>query len=341
MKLKKQLADLYNEIRIKEESEPLREKRGILQNDIIKYLPEEMQLHNIDLNASDIKIFDQGSYKYNTTIKTPIIDRDVAVVIPLDISEYTDPRKIKKYLKNALSHVSARTVTIKEPCVNVAYYEDGEEWMHIDLPLYAEHRGNLYLARGREFSDNNSWEIADPDGLNDDLCGKINGNNQLRRVIRFIKKWKYEKYKNSTLSHEVPPSIGITYLACDHFTEVTTDEGDDDLTAIYQVMSDIKDSFILSYDIYGNMVKADITRRLTVEPYSDIFEKMKDSSDTYGVTFYNRLSDAVKNLKDAINVESEHDAGVYVQKVFGNDFIVPPKNVSSASTLSKKEHSFG
>ena len=340
MKLKKSLADLYNEIRIQEESEPLREKREILQNDITKYLPEEMQSHDIDLNASDIRIFDQGSYKYHTTIKTSVIDRDVAVVIPLDISKHTDPRKIKKYLKNALSHVSTRTVTIKEPCVNVAYYEDGEEWMHIDLPLYAEYQGNLYLARGREFSDTYSWEPADPDGLNDDLCNQINGNDQLRRVIRFIKKWKYEKYKNSTLSHEIPPSIGITYLVCDHFLKVSTDEGDDDLTAIYQVMSNIKNCFEVSYDIYGN-IKADITRCLTVKPYSDIFKKMKDSSDTYCVTFYNKLSDAVKNLRDAINVESEHDAGVYVKNVFGDDFIVPPKNVSSALTFSKKEHGFG
>lgn len=41
-----------------------------------------------------------------------------------------------------------------------------------------------------------------PKGLNDDLCGKINKNEQLRRVIRYIKKWRNDKYENSTLDHE-------------------------------------------------------------------------------------------------------------------------------------------
>lgn len=339
MKLKKQFSEFYDEIMIKNESEPLREKREILQKDIEDKFPDVLASHNIELKKSDIEIFDQGSYKYHTTIKATVIDRDVAVMIPLDINQYPDTRKIKGYLRDAIDLVS-RTVDIKEPCVNVAYFEDGEEWMHIDLPLYAVHDGNVYLARGREFADNFSWEIADPKGLNQDLCDKINGNAQLRRIIRYIKKWRNEKYTNSTLDHEIPPSIGLTYLACDCFQEVSSSEGEDDLMALQQTMRAIKDMFILTKD-NGIIVKADITRNLPVEPYTDIFKIMKESSDSYGVRFYNRLSKAVQNLTDAVNVESEHDAGVYVQKVFGDEFEVPPKQASSVSTSSKKEQSFG
>ena len=92
--------------------------------------------------------------------------------------------------------------------------------LHIDLPLYAKHDGKVYLARGREASieGNYSWEPADPKGLNDWLIDRINGNQQLRRSIRYIKKWKQEKYRNSTLDHEIPPSIGITLIAIDCFT---------------------------------------------------------------------------------------------------------------------------
>lgn len=125
MKLKKQFSDFYDAIRIKEESQKLKEKREILQKDVEQRFPDEMKSHDIKLNKSDIEIFDQGSYTYNTTIKAPVIDRDVAVKIPLDIDDNPDPRKIKGYLYDALDYVAAREVSIKEPCVNVAYYENG------------------------------------------------------------------------------------------------------------------------------------------------------------------------------------------------------------------------
>ena len=261
-------------------------------------------------------------------------------MILLDIEEYSDPRKIKGYLRDAMNYVVARTVKIKEPCVNVSYYENGVEWMHIDLPLYAKCDDKVYLARGREFAEKYSWEIADPKGLNDDLCGKINKNEQLRRVIRYIKKWRNDKYENSTLDHEVPPSIGLTYLACDCFISSVTSEGEDDLRALQQTMLNMKNRFTLTYED-GKLMKADISRYLPVEPYTDIFQKMKDSSDSYGVTFYNHLSTAVQNLTDAINVESEHDAGNCVKKVLGEEFKVPERQASSTIIQNKKEHSFG
>lgn len=339
MKLKKQFKDFYNEIRITSESEALKEKREILQKDIEDKFPDELKKHNIELNKSDIEVFDQGSYHLHTTIKNNVIDRDVAVMIPLNIEDNPDPRKIKVYLSDALSYVSARTVSIKEPCINVAYYEDGEEWMHIDLPLYAKYNDKIYLARGRTTGTNYSWEPADPRGLNDDLFNKISGNDQLRRIIRYIKKWKNEKYKNSTLDHEVPPSIGLTYLACDCFVEATTSEGDDDLISLQQTMSAIENKFLKTYE-NDELVKVEISRYLTVEPYSDIFEKMR-CSDDYCMTFYNRFSTALQNLTDACNAASEHDAGKCVKKVFGDEFIVPPKETNTSYVRSKKEHGFG
>lgn len=340
MKLKKQFEDFYNEIRITDESKPLKEKREILQSDIESKLPGKLKEYDIDLNKSDIEMFDQGSFKLHTTIKDTVIDRDVAVMIPLNIDDNPDPRKIKGYVRDALNYVTNRTVNIKEPCVNVTYFEDGEEWMHIDLPLYATYNGNVYLARGREYGAIYSWEPADPKGLNNDLLEKINGNEQLRRVIRYIKKWKNEKYKNSTLDHEVPPSIGLTYLACDCFVAVSSTEGEDDLSSLQQTMAAIKNKFLKTYE-NGILVKADISKYLPVTPFTDIFKTMKDASDDYGVTFYKKLDTAVQNLIDACNESSEHDAGVSVQKVFGDEFIAPPKAVSTSSASSKKEHSFG
>lgn len=284
-------------------------------------------------------MIDQGSYKCNTTISDDIVDRDVAVMIPLDIYVSSDPRKIKGYLRDTIN-IPARTVSIKEPCVRASYYENGEEWLHIDLPLYAQYENSVYLARGKEYSSDYSWESADPDGLNDYLCGQINGNAQLRRVICFIKKWRNEKYSGSTNDHEVPPSIGLTLLACECFSAQSTDDGDDDLLSLQKTMKGMLDKFTYTFDDKGNLVRT-ITKNLPVTPYTDVFKKMKDSSSTYMTTFYNRLSKAVDNLTNAVNVESAHDAGKYVQKVLGNDFTVPAKEAVAAAAQNRREHSFG
>jgi len=340
MKLKKEFSDFYSTIRIDSETNALKEKREVLQGDVESKLPGILEDNGIFITKSDIRIIDQGSYKYNTTIKDDLVDRDVAIIIPLDTSEHDDPRKIKGYLKDAVT-ISSRTITIKEPCVRVAYYEKGEEKLHIDLPLYAQDGVNMYLARGKATSSVYSWESADPEGLNNYLCDKINGNDQLRRIICFIKKWRNEKYSGSISDHEVPPSIGLTLLSCDCFSAQSTNEEDNDLLALQGTMKAILDKFSVTRDLYGNITAASISKCLPVTPYSDVFKKMKDSSSTYMVTFYERLSKAVDNLTNAVNVESAHDAGEYVQKVLGTEFTVPAKEAVTAAALNRREHSFG
>lgn len=339
MILKKEFSDFYKDIRIDSESQALRDKREVLEEDIKTKLPNIMKNHGINITKSDIRMIDQGSYKYNTTIKDKIVDRDVAVMIPLSTSIYSDSLEIKCYLRDSIN-IASRTVTIKEPCVRASYYENGEEWLHIDLPLYAEDGRSVYLARGKENGTNNTWESADPDGLNDYLCGKINGNDQLRRIICFIKKWRNVQYSGSTSDHEVPPSIGLTLLACDHFSAQSTSEGDDDLLSLQKTMKAILNQFTYSYDINMNRVWS-ITKYLPVSPYSDVFKKMKDSSSSYVTTFHDRLSKAVDNLTNAVNVESAHDAGEYVRKVLGDEFKVPPKEAVAAVAQNNREHSFG
>lgn len=339
MKLKNEFSDFYKHIRIDGEQHALIQKRTTLQGEIEDNFPEIMADHDIKLNKSDIRMIDQGSYKYNTTITSDVVDRDVAVMIPLDIEENPDPRKIKGYLRDSID-IPVRTVQIKEPCIRAAYHKNGEEYLHIDLPLYAKDGTDVYLARGKEYGTY-SWEPADPDGLNDDLCGKINGNDQLRRIICYLKKWKNEHYDNPISDHEVPPSIGLTYLACDCFEAQTTDEGDNDLLALQKTIQNICNRFSVTINGSGEAVYANISRYLPVQPYTDVFQKMRDSSSSYMVTFYKRLCKAKENLTNAVNVESDHDAAEYVVKVLGSEFTVPPKEATNRATQSKREHSFG
>lgn len=342
MKLKKQFKDFYEKIKIGTETEDLIEKRNKLQKDFESNFPEICKEHGIEINKTDIRTIDQGSYKLNTTIKSNEIDRDVAVMFPLDISVNSDPRKIKKYAKEALTIINKREPEIKEPCIKVSYKENGEEWMHIDLPLYAKYNDKVYLARGKQTSENYQWEESDPDGLNKYLLDKIKQNNQLRRIIRYLKKWKLEKYKHTPndKKNSIPPSIGLTLLACKHFVSYTENENEYDLKTLYEIINSMLNDFSLSYDLNDNIIKAEIECNLPVVPETNVFLKL-ENSDEYGITFYDRLIKAKDNLKDALNASSEHDAGKCVQKVLGEEFEVPKKQSFNTNTINSKEHSFG
>lgn len=167
----------------------------------------------------------------------------------------------------------------------------------------------------------------------------------MRRVICYLKKWKNEAYTNAASDHEVPPSIGLTLLACTHFVPQVENEIDDDLLALQETASAIQSLFSYQVDENGNVVSADISCYLPVKPYTDVFSKMRAASTSYMLTFYKRFKKAAENLAVAVNSESEHDAGVYVQKVLGEEFEVPEKKSQNAlaatAFVTKKEHSFG
>lgn len=337
--LDKEFNKFYDEIAIHEEADALRTKRDLLKEDIEKYLPDELENIGINVSKTDFEFINQGSYAIRTTIKNPYgsMDLDYAVIIPIDTDIHSNIPKIKKTVKNSLDHVSARTVKIKEPCVTVSYYENNEETIHIDFPIYASDDYGIYLSRGKEFSseDNYFWENADPKGLNSYFNDYLAGNDSLRKIIRLTKKWKQEKYKNSNNDNEIPPSIALTILACENFCEY-----DHLIEALYNTLNEIKNKFTIYTDFYGNITFASLNCNLPVEPYSDVFYKMRNS-DSHMITFYKRISDAVNNLNTAISLEDEHEAGKYVQKVLGDSFEIPKKEVKNTEAKYNRESSFG
>ena len=338
-KLQKEFEEFNESIKIGSETTALREKREKLKSDIEEYFPDECDEYGITIKKSDLRFIHQGSYKIGTTISNPgkSVDLDYAVIFPLNIDEHTDPRKLKKAVKKALEIKSIRVPMIKEPCVTVAYYSDGNETMHIDFPLYAEYKSVLYLARGKEYSGDYKWELADPEGLNDYFLDEFKDKEQLKRIVRYIKKWKQIKYSNATSSNEIPPSVGLTILACKNYSEYT-DDGDDDLLSLYYTMKKIRDQFSVTYDSNGNVLSASINCNLPVEPYSDVFYKMTAS---YMKTFYYRINMAIDNLREAVNLSEAHEAAKYVQRVLGDEFSIPPKETTATATHNKGEYSFG
>lgn len=339
-KLQKEFEQFDSDIKIDAEADALRSKRDKLKQDVEDYFPAECKKIGIEIKKSDLRFLNQGSYRIGTTIVAKTgMDLDYAVIMPLDIGEHKDPRAIKRAIKNSLLIKNIRVPAIKEPCVTVAYHSNGEETMHIDFPIYAESNSCLYLARGKENSESYRWEEADPEGLRDYFLNAFADKGQLKRVVRYIKKWKLCKYGNSTNSHEVPPSVGLTILACQNYSEFTWD-GDDDLSSLYYTMKAIKDRFSVWKDASGRIISANISCNLPVVPYSDVFYKMRDSS-SHMVTFYNRLSRAVSDLREAMNLSDEYEAAKCVRRVLGDEFTLPEKKAAAAVTSNKKEYNFG
>lgn len=337
-KLQKEFND-FNELIKCSDTDFLREKRDLLTEDIKNKFPGKCSEYGIEINKSDLHFINQGSYIIGTAIDGKTVDIDYAMIMPIDIYEFSDPTIFKKAVKDSLIIENKRIPKIKEPCVTVAYHENNEEYMHIDFPIYAKHDNTLYLGRGKENSKTPKWEIADPEGLKDYFFDKFKNKEQLKRIVRYVKKWKQLEYESSTNSHEVPPSVGLTILACEYYSEHTYG-GDDDLSALYFTMKNIKNAFIIETDRFDEIISASIDCKLPVEPGSDVFYKMRTSS-VHLIKLYKKIVKAVNALNEAVNLTEAHEAAKYVRKVLGEEFTIPDKETTDTTTSNKLEYNYG
>lgn len=333
-KLYKQFQEFHDAIKLDKESTPLKEKREMLESDIKSKLPDELETLGISITKSDLNFFDQGSYRQKTStgIKAGATDRDLAIEFELDKDTYDDPREIKKCVRNALKIENKRDPIIKEPCVTVKYLKKGEENVHIDFPIYAIYNGSHYLARGKATSVKFEWEECDPHGLNDHFDSLFEGEqgNQLRRIVRYLKKWREEKYGSSYTKNQIPPSIGLTLLAGSVFQMKQTDGQDDDLSALLNVCKQIKGKFTKTDDEY------EIKCLLPVLPKTDVFYKMTASSKT---TFYKKWEKLCEKVQNAVDATEEYEAAKFLQDQFGEDFKLPPEPDTNTGN-AKRENSY-
>ncbi|MCP9313965.1 hypothetical protein KBX31_11950 [Liquorilactobacillus satsumensis] len=179
------------------------------------------------------------------------------------------------------------------------------------------------------------WENADPKGLNDYIIGKFSKNGQSRRIIRFLKKWKQEKFSTDDSIEKTPPSIGLTLLVVDELKE-----NESDLLAFQSICKTILDKFEIEKDVNGKIISAKIHKYLPVKPFTDVFKKLEGSTSSE-ISFYKRLKKAVENLNNAVLCDDDYDAAIYVSKVLGDEFPRPKKMVTQYRTKINEEHSFG
>lgn len=325
MKLKREFKDFHEIIKVVYSNE-LVTKKNMFENEIRENLPGILKDNGINIKKLDIEFFIQGSCATHTLVDTGgDVDLDLAVILPIDKEENEDCRKIKGYVKDSIS-IHNRTIDIKKPCVTVDYQSD---CLHIDLPVYALYNGEYYLALGKKTGDY-EWQKCDPKGLNEHFRGYLSYNEQLRRIVRYLKKWKSVCFNEG---NGMPPSVAMTLLACKHFEEKKENDECDDLAALYNVVKKIKESIP-----YGDAPIFKVN--LPTYPHSDTMHKI-NSNESYRKTFKGKVENLLTQLTNAINASDDYTAGIYMQKVFGDVFPLPKKQVDASENKYRGTGHFG
>jgi hypothetical protein len=259
-------------------------------------------------------------------------DIDIGIVFHIVASDYTDPVGVKKWVYEALEDHTTK-VEMRGPCVTVYYMRDKKIDFHVDLAIYAggkEGKDNLKLARGKlqSLPENRKWEDADPEGLiekiNNKLSNEAGDRDQYRRSIRYLKRWKQEKFSNE--GNGAPPGIGLTLAAHNWFTPAKTHEifskdiTHDDLTALENLVTATINNFTFLRFDENRQALYRLRVDLPVRPNKDVFEKMADLQMT---EFRNKLVALNNALQEAKNEADPVEACKILRKQFGDDFPIP------------------
>lgn len=298
----------------------LASKRDIILNKLVS-----------DEEIPSFEYFNQGSYAMYTGVEPLDKEYDIDVGLVFNINkDDIKPYDLKKSVYNAVKDHTDYGADIKEPCVTVTYKKNGEEAFHVDLVIYSyedqdDDESQIYMSRGDENSaaDEKIWEKADPCGLIDLINNKFTDENeraQFRRAIRYLKRWKNIKFKQTGTSE--PPGIGVTLLAEKLFKPYKYDYLEkkfkaDDLQALIDLTNEIKNQFNFVGTSKTGRLLYRITLNLKVEPYSDVFCNMTDSQMT---DFKDKIESLYSKL---IEVKNETDIIEQCTKliaIFGDDF---------------------
>ena len=319
--------DFHDAIKLSDfdENATLREKRDILLDKLKS---------RISSDAASYTYFNQGSYAMHTGISPDDgdFDIDVGLRFAVDKEDYPDPTVLKKWVRDALDG-HTKSVEIRKPCVTVKYQRDGESIYHVDFAIYAAGNadGKLYLACGKEFSeaDNKFWEESDPLELIRLVREKFEETDaqQFRRVIRYLKKWKSQKFDSN--GHAAPTGMSLTVLAYNLFSpNYTVDvfkngaRAYNDFAALRSLVKSIRQKFVMVLDENNNICYSICVNILT-PPHNDLFEKMTLNQKT---AFYNevvKMDDILDKVADKIaNNKPLSEQCELLQDLFGTDFPV-------------------
>ena len=267
--------------------------------------------------------FIQGSLATHTAVVNPRDDFDVDRALVIGAGDApANPVDPKKVVLKILEDRGFTNAKIKIPCVTANYVSEA---LHIDFPLYKKDGTQYYLAIGKTNSDENNreWSAADPKGLIDwvnqdshlgDSASKK--HDQFRRVVRYLKRWRDVQFGDAVRAKVF--SIGLTVMARENFAHSFDADGfRNDIASLRETVSRM---LTAGYFAAQGNDQYRVSAKLPVQPWRDIFD---GSSLNTGTQLRNKLTTLKDKLVEAEGLTDVREQCKILNKLFGDDFIVP------------------
>ena len=252
------------------------------------------------------KFHGQGSFDMNTIINPiPEYDNDNNKLVKYDLDygvyfiekKNEDNRKaIQTWHNWVYESVENHTDSLpqkKNTCVRVVF-SDGH---HIDLPIYYKENDVIELAHKGK-----GWIESDPKKFYEWFNNKAKEDQQLRRIVRYLKAWKNFR-ENSNSSLKLPSGFALTILATNSFSP---DDNDD--TAFRETVRKIKQKLENRFECL----------RPTTPKGENVF---KDFSSTKKQNFLSNLKSLIEDCDKAKNESNFKKASEHLRKnQFGDRF---------------------
>jgi hypothetical protein len=265
----------------------------------------------------------QGSYQMKTGVK-PLrdepYDMDVGLRFEFSADEHT-ATDVRKWVLDIIDGHTGK-VESKGPCIRVTYAVGFD----IDLVSYATWEDSLGGSQCRLAHRDRGWVPADPQRLLDhvsDAASRFQGSegstkiDQLRRVIRCLKRWDDEWVPDGTEGKL--SGLAFTLMAIQHLRAPVLgwDGKPDDCAALLQLAS-------MAANYPGRIAATKPTPE-----YEDMFGALDDEQMS---ALKARFQELAGGLAGAMAATDPVKASRGLAKVFGDDFPVPAPEETAVKT---------
>ena len=221
-------------------------------------------------------------------------DTDDGIYFIGDIKERKTVQTYHNWIKNAVDGHTTIPPIDKNTCVRTLFV-DGH---HIDQPIYfinnaikESHPELAHKAKG--------WIQSDPRKFKEWFNEKANKNEQLRRLVKYLKAWcDYQNFDNDC--NKMPTGFVMTIWSTNHFS---ADDRDD--IALKNTLDNIYNKLIYKFECC----------RPTVPENENVLENY-----SYKDFFMEKLKAFLDSAKQAINETNPKRSCLKLQKHFGDRF---------------------